>query len=110
MMEDVTTQSADADCPDDPAEILTALPARYRQRFLADYHAALASAHRPENYRQLRRTLRLWRLRAVGYSEPGFEARLQAARDGSQDTTPIEQIFPDWDSRVAAARQRRSQQ
>jgi hypothetical protein len=110
MMESMMAQPADAHYPDDPVEILAVLPARWHGQFLADYDAALTSARRPEHYRQLRRTLRLWRLRAVAYSDPGFEARLGAARDGTQDRTPVEQIIPDWDSRVAAARQRRSQQ
>jgi hypothetical protein len=86
------TQPAE-DNPDDPVKTL----------------AALAAARRPENYRQLRHTLKLWRLRAAAYSADGFEARLEAARTGTEERTPIEHVIPDWDDRVAAARQQRDQ-
>jgi hypothetical protein len=92
--------------PDDPVEILSVLPARYHQQFLAEYEAAAVSARRPEEYRQLHRLLRLWRLRAAAYSDPGFEARLEAVSAGGGEWTPIEQVIPDWAERVAA-RQRR---
>ncbi|HET9896076.1 MAG TPA: DUF6247 family protein [Streptosporangiaceae bacterium] len=93
--------------PDDPMEILRALPAEYREQFLAEYDEAAAGARRPEQYRQLHHVLRLWRLRAVAYSDPGFEDRLAAVRTGSDDWTPIEQVVPDWADRVAAAQRRR---
>lgn len=74
------------------------------------YDAAVAVARRPEQYRELHRLLRLWRLRAVAYSDPGFEGRLAAVRDtvaaGGQEGTPIEEVVPDWDERVAVARRR----
>jgi hypothetical protein len=90
--------------PDDPVEILSVLPASYHEQFLAEYDAAAASARRPDQYRQLHQMLRLWRLRAAAYSDPGFDARLESARTGSGDWTPVEQIIPDWAGRVAARR------
>jgi hypothetical protein len=92
--------------PDDPVEILAVLPARYHQQFLADYEAALTGARQPEEYRRLRHVLRLWRLRAVAYSDPSFEDRLQAARSGTGTAIPAEQV-PGWNVRMAAARRQR---
>jgi hypothetical protein len=91
--------------PDGPVEILAALPARYHQRFQADYEAALTGALRPEEYRHLRHVLRLWRLRAVAYSDPSFEDRLQTARSGTGTRIPAEQV-PGWSVRMAAERRR----
>jgi hypothetical protein len=45
---------------------------------------------------------RLLRLRAAAYSDPGFEARLEAVSAGAGEWTPIEQVVPDWAERVAA--------
>jgi Family of unknown function (DUF6247) len=112
MMDGMTAQPVDDYDPDDPVEILHVLPGPFHEQFLAEYDAAVAGARRPEQYRELHRLLRLWRLRAVAYSDPGYEARLQAmqetARTGSRDGTPIEQIVPDWDEKVAAAQSRRT--
>jgi hypothetical protein len=98
--------------PDDPVEILRALPARFHGQFLAEYDLAVAGARRPEQYRELHHLLRLWRLRAVAYSDPGYEGRLQAVQDaaraGRRDGTPIEELVPDWEERVAAAQRRRA--
>jgi hypothetical protein len=108
----MTAQPVDDYDPDDPVEILRALPARFHEQFLAEYDLAVASARRPEQYRELHHLLRLWRLRAVAYSDPGYEARLQAVRDGARagrrDGTPIEELVPDWEERVAAAQRRRA--
>jgi hypothetical protein len=72
--------------------------------------AAVANARRPEHYRELHHLLRLWRLRAAAYADPGYEGRLQAMQDavrgGRRDGTPIEDAVPDWAERVAAARRR----
>jgi hypothetical protein len=110
MMEGMTAQPVDDFDPDDPVEILRVLPGRFHGQFLAEYDAAVAVARRPDQYRELHRRLRLWRLRAVAYSDPGFEGRLAAAQDvaagGTREGTPIEEIVPDWDERVAAARRR----
>lgn len=109
----MTAQPVDDHDPDDPVEILRALPARFHEQFLAEYEAAVASARKPEHYRELHRLLRLWRLSAVAFSDPGYEARRQAAEDASragQRGTPIADIVPDWDDRVASARRRRADQ
>lgn len=108
MIEGMTAQPADDYDPDDPVEILRVLPARFHEQFLAEYAAAVAGARRPEQYRHLHHVLRLWRLRATAYSDPGYEGRLASARTGSDDWTPIEEIIPDWAERVAAAQHRRA--
>jgi hypothetical protein len=112
MMVDMTAQPVHHEDPDDPVEILRALPARFHQQFLANYDAAVAKAWQPEQYRELQPLLRLWRLRAAAYCDPGFEARLaameEAVRTGHRDGTPIEAVVPDWDERVAAAERRRA--
>lgn len=106
----MTAQSAHEYDPGDPVEILRALPSEFHDQFLAEYDAAVANARRPEHYHELHHLLRLWRLRAVAYSDPGYETRLQAMREavrsGRRDGTPIEEVVPDWDERVAAARRR----
>jgi hypothetical protein len=88
--------------PDDPVEILRVLPDRFHDQFLAEYYAAAAEAARQVGgYRQLHDLLRLWRLSAVAYSDPGFDGRLQAVREavwtGSDEgAVPIEEIVPGW--------------
>jgi hypothetical protein len=107
----MTAQPAHDYDPDDPVEILRVLPARYHRQFLAEYDKAAASARRPEQYRDLHHLLRLWRLRAVAYSDPEYETRLRdlqtAVRTGSRGGTPIEEIVPDWNEKLAASRHRR---
>ena len=105
----MSAQPVDDYDPDDPMEILRALPAQYHEKFLAEYDAAAAGARRPEQYRQLHHLLRLWRLRAATYSDPEFEARRELARYGSEDLTPIEQLVPDWPQRQADAKRRRGE-
>jgi hypothetical protein len=107
MMENVSAQPVHHDDPDDPIEIMRVLPDEYHAQFLSEYDAAVASARRPEQYRLLHDVLRLWRLRAAAYSDPEFEGRLESARCGAGDRVPIEDVVPDWDERVAAARRRR---
>ena len=92
----MTAQSADEYDPDDPVEIMSILPSQFHEQFLAEYDAAVTGARRPEHYRELHHLLRLWRLRAAAYSDPGYEARLQAMQDavrtGRHDGTPIEDV------------------
>jgi hypothetical protein len=103
----VTAQPAREYDPDDPVEILRVLPSRFHEQFLTEYDAAVADARRPERYHELHHLLRLWRLRATAYSDPGYEARFRAVQDamrtGQRGGTPIEELIPDWDERVAAA-------
>ena len=83
--------------PDDPVEILRALPEQHHAQFRAEYAAAVEGARRPEQFRQLHELLRLWRLRAAAYSAPGYEQRLAAARGGSAaDFVPAAQVIPGW--------------
>ena len=89
--------------PDDPVEILRLLPERFHEQFLSE--SAAEAARRPEGDQALHAMLRLWRLTAFGYSEPGFEGRLgslrEAVRAGSLDgSVPIEDIVPDWSGRL----------
>ena len=107
MIGRMTAQPTEDYDPDDPVEILRILPARFHEKFLAEYDAAVAEARRPEQYRHLHHMLRLWRLRATAYSDPGYEARLESARAGSDDWTAVEEVVRDWPDRVAAARRRR---
>ena len=91
--------------PDDPVEILHVLPARLHEQFLAEYAAAAEAARRVEGYRAFHDLLREWRLTAVAFSDPGFEARLasvrEAARTGSlEGSVPVEEIVPDWPARL----------
>ena len=112
MMGGMTAQPVDDYDPDDPVEILRVLPGGFHEHFLAEYDAAVADARRPEQYRELHHLLRLWRLRAVAYADPGYAGRLaamqEAVRSGRQDGTPIEDVVPDWDEKVAAAQRRRA--
>jgi hypothetical protein len=84
----------------DPVEILRVLPNRFHDYFLAEYRAAVEGARQVERYRQLHDLLRLWRLRAVAYSGPGYESRLQAFRGGRDDDfTSADQVIPGWPAR-----------
>jgi hypothetical protein len=86
--------------PDDPGEILRLLPAKWHEQFLAEYHGALDAAHEVWRFQQLRDVLHLWRLRAVAYSDPGYEEALQATRAGrAEDFVPAEQVIPGWSDR-----------
>jgi Family of unknown function (DUF6247) len=76
----VTAHPVDDHDPDDPVGILAVLPEGYGAQFLAEYTAAVEGARRPEQFRQLQELLRLWLLRAVAYSGPGYEERLAGAR------------------------------
>ncbi|WP_373288872.1 DUF6247 family protein [Microlunatus endophyticus] len=65
---------------DDPAEILARLPESCHAHFRAEYAVAVEQARRPEQYRMLHQLLRLWRLRAVAYGDPGYADRSLAPR------------------------------
>jgi hypothetical protein len=89
--------------PDDPVEILGVLPARYHAQFRAEYEAAAEAAQHPEGYGQLHKLLRRWRLRALAYSDPGYEARKEAARTGAGTWIPARDAIPGWDEMITAA-------
>lgn len=70
----------DGDLVGDDAELLS----RY-------FFLTTASSSRP---------LRLWRLRAVAYSDPGYAGRLAAARAGrTAGDVPAEQVIAGWPRR-----------
>ena len=96
--------------PDDPDEILRVLPEQYHAYFLDEYREAARAASEPENYRRLLHLLRLWRLRAIAYSAPGYEDRLAAFREAVRTgdlsgSVPIENLVPDWPGRLRRAGQ-----
>ena len=88
----MTAHPVDDHDPDDAVEILAMLPEGYRAQFLAECTAAVEGVRRPEQFRQLQEMLRLWRLRAVAYSGPGYEDRLappcRAAHPGPTRSGP----------------------
>jgi hypothetical protein len=76
--------------PGDPGEILRILPARWHEGLLGEYHAALDAARDVRRWPQLSEMLRRWRLRAIAYADPGFEAAAQEARDARPgDLAPV---------------------
>jgi hypothetical protein len=79
--------------PSDPAEILRLLPERHHAQFHREYAIAIEQARRPEQYRMLRELLRLWRLRAIAYSDPGFASRQASAGSAAADDVPVEQVI-----------------
>jgi Family of unknown function (DUF6247) len=93
----VTAHPAYASDSDDPVEILHILPDEYQAQFRAEYAAAVDGARRPEQFRQLQEMLRLWRLRAMAYSSPGYAGRLAAAPNGhAAEVIPAGQLIPSW--------------
>ena len=90
--------------PNDPDVILRDLPERERGQFLRQYHEAVDAAHDPVGYRRLRQLLHAWRLTVIATSRAGYYEELEAFRDGTARTTPADEVIPDWDERLAAAR------
>lgn len=82
--------------PDDPVEILLALPREYHAEFRTEYGAAVDSARHPEQFHQLQEMLRIWRLRAIAYSSSGYDGRLAAARDDQSAVIPAAHLIPGW--------------
>jgi len=82
--------------PDGPAEILQVLPQEHHASFRAEYAAAVERARRPEEYAALAALLRLWRLRAAAYADPGYAERLAAAQGGTVGDAPAEQVISGW--------------
>jgi hypothetical protein len=88
--------------PEDPAVILRDLPERERAGWLAQYREALEAARDPAGYAQLRLVLRIGRLRVIACNSPGFYERTDPDRV-REPGIPIEDVFPDWPERLAAA-------
>ena len=55
-------------------------------------------------YRQLQRLLHAWRLTVIATSRAGYYEELAAVRNGTAQTRPAEEVIPDWQERLAAAR------
>lgn len=91
--------------PEDPRVILRGLPEREREPWLAQYREALEAARDPAGFPRLTLVLRVGRLRAAACGSPGFYERTGPAR-AREPGTPAEDIFPDWDQQLAAARER----
>lgn len=86
----MTAESAYGPDLDDPIQILTLLPDRWHEQFLAEYRAGLDAAREVGQWPRLRTLLHRWRLRATAYADPGFEAAAQAARDARlEDLLPL---------------------
>ncbi len=93
----MTAHPAYASDPDDPVEILHALPEEYHTQFRAEYATAVDGARLPEQFHQLQEMLRLWRLRALAYSSPGYARRMAAAHEGhAADAIPAGQLIRGW--------------
>ncbi|MGH3274323.1 MAG: DUF6247 family protein [Streptosporangiaceae bacterium] len=89
----MSAQPEHRESPDDPAEILRLLPARWHAQFLDEYRAALDAAREVRHWAQFAALLRLWHLRAVAYSDPQFPAAVREARDAApEDLIPV----PGW--------------
>ncbi|GAA2118023.1 DUF6247 family protein [Actinomadura alba] len=98
--------------PDDPVEILRVLPEKYHDQFRREYETAVEAARQMLGYRALHELLRLWRLRAITYSDSGYEIRLAAVQEaartgGLEGSVPIEDVVPDWTERLEAHRRQR---
>jgi hypothetical protein len=96
--EPLTEVSEDSE---DPAVILRDLPEREREDFLAQYREALETARDPAGYARLRLVLRIGRLRVIACNSPGYYDRIESVRRG-ESGIPAEEVFPDWDERIAA--------
>ncbi|GAA3832706.1 hypothetical protein GCM10022226_62490 [Sphaerisporangium flaviroseum] len=82
---------------EDPAEILCALPERWHEQFLSEYHTALDAAHEVWRFQQLRELLHLWRLHAAAVSHPDFDRAEQAVRHGRrEELVSMDDAFPGW--------------
>lgn len=92
------------DDPNDPEAILRDLPEREGAEFLRQYHQAVDAAHDLAGYRQLQRLLHAWRLTVIAASQAGYYEELASVRDGTARTSSAEQLFPDWQDRLASAR------
>jgi Family of unknown function (DUF6247) len=105
--------------PRDPEAILRGLPDQEREFFLHQYRTAVDAAHEVVGYRKLQQFLHAWSLRVIAVNRPGYYEALEEVRDGTAETTPIEQIIAEryglpleeagafWAEKVAAAQRSR---
>lgn len=102
--------------PCDPQVILRDLPEREHAVFLQRYREALDEAKDPAGYKRLQRMLHMWSISARALSKalrenPSYyedlAAETEGIRNGTIQTIPIEDVFPDWPEYVAAARANR---
>lgn len=66
--------------PPDPERILRTLPETERATFLLQYRRAVDAARDPAGWKDLRRFLRLWAMRVIAVTEPGYYEARDAAR------------------------------
>jgi len=76
--------------PLDPERILQALPEREQETFLAQYQRAVDAAHDPAGWKDLRRFLRLWAMRAIAVAQPGYYEARDLAQGGMGGGMPLE--------------------
>lgn len=94
--------------PENPQVILRNLPEREREFFLGQYRAEAAEAARdPARYQRLRNFLHASSIRVIACNSPGFYERTGPDRV-REPGIPVEEVFPDWPERLAAARAARA--
>lgn len=82
--------------PRDPQAIHDRLPERFRAGFLAEYHTAVEAAHTFAGYRELQNMLHVWHLRAITYSDPGYDEVLAEVREGRGEYFTLEQVMEQY--------------
>jgi hypothetical protein len=92
---------------EDPRVILRDLPERERELFLAQYAEAIDRARQPAGFAELRRFLHDWSIRVIAVNSPGYYEAIAAVRRG-EPGIPAEDVFPDWNERIEAARAARA--
>jgi hypothetical protein len=101
----MSAQPVHQEDPHDPEVILHALPQREREQFLREYQAAADAARQDvARYKDLARLLHRWSLIVVATNKPGYYEELEAVKNHTTPTFPIEAGIPDWEERLAAAR------
>ncbi|HMH92272.1 MAG TPA: DUF6247 family protein [Streptosporangiaceae bacterium] len=95
------------DDPEDPQVILRDLPERERDTFLAQYREAAEGSVNPAGYQRLRQVLHIWSLAVIACNSPGYYDRTSSG--GIREPgIPAEEVFPDWNERIEAARTTRA--
>jgi hypothetical protein len=100
----MSAEQVQAEDPNDPEVILRDLPEQERSQFLRQYRDAVDAARDPSGYRRLQQLLHAWRLTVIAAGRAGYYEELEAVRNGTAQTTPAEQVIPDWQARLAAVR------